>query len=174
MIQTKTLRWHLEVMALRHGLWAVAGVLLAAAALALWGWWVPAQEAELALARSAAASAAPAITKPGQAAPAARLPQPAEAADGVTQLFALAGAHGLRIAQADYRREETGQVGRWQVQVPVAGDYRQLRRFLRAAQAIPGLSVDEMGLHRGGSAAPVEARLLFSIWYASAPKVEVR
>ena len=105
--------------------------------------------------------------------PVARLPQAEQAADGVARLFALAAEQGLQPLQADYRRDETGGVGRWQVQMPVTGAYPQLRRYLRAAHAIPGLSVDTLGLHRRSGAAPVDARLSFSIWYAVAPSGEV-
>jgi len=231
MMRLNTLRWHLEVLAWRHGLWGVAGVLLAAAALLLWLCWLPAQEAGLAQARLAERLSQ--VSQAGQGGqggqvrrvapvgqsgpggqsrqdgqgghgghggqvgqggeigqgkhvggaarvgraglePAARLPQAEQAADGVARLLALAAEQGLQPLQADYRRDETGGVGRWQVQMPVTGAYPQLRRYLRAAQAIPGLSVDALGLHRGSGAAPVEARLSFSIWYAVAPAGEVR
>ena len=185
MMRLKALRWHLEVLAWRHGLWAAAGVLLAAAVLLLWLCWLPAQEAGLAQARLAErlgqASQGGQGRHVGGAArvgladldPVARLPQAEQAADGVARLFALAAEQGLQPLQADYRRDETGGVGRWQVQMPVTGAYPQLRRYLRAAHAIPGLSVDTLGLHRRSGAAPVDARLSFSIWYAVAPSGEV-
>lgn len=186
MMRLNTLRWHLEVLAWRHGLWGAAGVLLAAAALLLWLCWLPAQEAGLAQARLAERLGQ--VSQAGQGGhaggtarmggagleSAARLPRAGQAADGVARLFALAAEQGLQPLQADYRRDETGGVGRWQVQMPVTGAYPQLRRYLRAAQEIPGLSVDALGLHRGSGAAPVEARLSFSIWYAVAPADEVR
>lgn len=225
MMRLQALRWHLEVLAWRHGLWGAAGALLAAAALLLWLCWLPAQQTELAQARLAErlgqASQGGQAGRTGQAgqasqggqggqagqagqggqvgragqvgqrgqlgdaggvarmgwadqSPAGGLPQAEQAADGVARLFALAAEQGLQPTQADYRRDETGAVGRWQVQMPVAGAYPQLRRYLRAAQAIPGLSIDTLGLHRGSGAAPVEARLSFSIWYAATPAGEGR
>lgn len=189
MMRLNALRWHLEVLAWRHGLWGAAGMLLAAAALLLWLCWLPAQEAGLAHARLAERLGQAGqggeigqgghiggVARMGLAGlePAARLPQAEQAADGVARLFALAAEQGLQPMQADYRRDETGAVGRWQVQMPVTGAYPQMRRYLRAAQEIPGLSVDALGLHRGSGAGAVDARLSFSIWYAVAPAGEVR
>lgn len=174
MTKLKTLVWHAEVLAWRHGLWGVAGVLLAVAALLLWLWWLPVQQAGLARARSAAAATPPQAAQTLLAgSPASSLPNTHQAADGVAQLLALAGAQGLQPTQADYRQEESGMVGRWQVQMPVAGGYPQLRRYLRSAQAIPGLSIDTLVLHREGGAPAVEARLSFSIWYAVALATEL-
>lgn len=160
------LRWQLEVAAVRHGLWALPGALALLLALAAWTVWIPAREAELAqelaaLAQRQSGSGAP----PAQSA-APALPGTERAAAGVRQLFALAAEQGLKISQADYRRHETGRIGRWQVQVPATGNYPQVRRFVRASAAIPGLSLDEIAVRPEGSAGAVEARLLFSIWFS--------
>ncbi|MEO7579212.1 MAG: hypothetical protein ABIT83_16500 [Massilia sp.] len=166
MTDFKQLRWQAEVLAQRHGLWLLPALALLVCAMAAWAWWVPAQESAL---RSALSAQAPRETPaPTLAAPAPRAPLPrsAQADHGLQRLFALAGEHGVRISQADYRRQETGRVGRWQVQLPATGNYVQLRRFLRAAQAIPGVSVDELGMHKGAPGGRIEARLLFSVWYA--------
>jgi type II secretory pathway component PulM len=169
-------RWKLEVLAVRHGLWLLPGLGLFACALFAWYAWLPGQEAavrdaELALAQ-ARRVAPPQLSATMQAAP---LPPAALASGAVQRLFALAREHGLQVMQAEYRRQDVGKVGRWQVQMPASGTYPQLRSFLRAAQALPGLSVDEVGLHRGGAGgevdargdARVEARLLLSIWYST-------
>lgn len=169
MIQWNALRWRLEVMAVRHGLWILPGAALLLCALLAWAWWLPSQEAALREALAVQASApAPATVQAG--APHSALPPAARADAAVQRLFALAAENGLTIAQADYRRQETGRVGRWQVQMPATGTYPQVRRFVRAAQAIPGLSLDEIGIHRAPVGAGVEARLLFSVWFtAEAP-----
>lgn len=156
-------RWQLEVMAARHGLWLLPALALLACACVAWLVWLPAEqarlaEAERALARQQAQRAG-IVTQ--TAAPA--LPPPAQAEAGVQRLFALAQQHGLTIAQADYRRQDSGAAGRWQVQVPARGSYPALRYFVRAARGIPGLSLDELHLQRAGE--QVEARMLFSIWY---------
>lgn len=164
------LRWQFEVAAARHGLWALPGVVALLLALAAWAVWIPAREAELA---HELAALAPrqfgAGTPPAQAA-APALPQAERAAAGVRQLFAVAAEQGLQISQADYRRHETGRIGRWQVQVPVTGNYPQVRRFVRASAAIPGLSLDEIAVRPDGAAGAVEARLLFSIWFSAEGK----
>ena len=176
MTQLNAMRWRLEILALRHGLWMLPGAVLLLGALLAWGWWLPAQEATLRAALSAAAGeqaatrARTAAASASAGAPRDALPPAARADAAVQRLFVLAAENGLTIAQADYRRQETGRVGRWQVQMPATGTYPQVRRFLRAAQSIPGLSLDELGIHRAATGAGIEARLLFSVWFtADAP-----
>lgn len=168
MTAINALRWRMEVMAVRHGLWLLPAMLLLAAALAAWVWWVPAQEAALRDAQLALASeqqrAWPASTPAVAATP---LPQTADGAAALEQLFALAGQQGLKVMQADYRRQQSGHAARWQVQLPATGTYPAVRRFVRAAKAIPGVSLDELGLHRAGKDGAVEARMLFSVWFAA-------
>ena len=171
MKQFELLRWRCEVLAQRHGLWALPGALALLAALFAWGWWLPARESALAEAKQALAAQRQKtlaqvnnpVSPRGQA-----LPPAGQSTQAVQRLFALAAENGLQIAQADYRRQENAQIGRWQVQVPATGTYPQVRRFLRAAQGIDGLSLDEMGVHRAGQG--VEARLLFSIWFVAEPQ----
>lgn len=167
MMQLKRWRWWLEVLSVRHGLWALPGLVALLFALSAWFWWVPAQEAALqdALFQLAQQRRAGKMQRPEAAADGVRLPAAGHAADSVQQLFALASERGLQISQADYRRQEVGRIGRWQVQVPTNGNYPQIRQFVRSAQAIPGLSLDELALRRVD--AGVEARLLFSIWFSS-------
>ena len=157
----KRLRWQLEILAQRHGLWVLPGALALAAALWLWAWWLPAQQQALQLAHAApvAMPEAPKVV----ALPA--LPPAQQAPQAVQRLFALAAEHGVQVSLAEYRRNDSAAAGRLQVQLPARASYPQLRRFLRAAQAIPGLSVDELSMHRD-PASGVEARLLFSVWYA--------
>ncbi|NHZ83834.1 hypothetical protein F2P44_31880 [Massilia sp. CCM 8695] len=166
MTQLTAMRWRLEILAVRHGLWMLPGVVLLLGALVAWGWWLPAQEATLREALSVQASEHPRARAVQSSAPHGALPPAARADAAVQRLFVLAAENGLTIAQADYRRQETGRVGRWQVQMPATGTYPQVRRFLRAAQAIPGLSLDELGIHRAATGAGVEARLLLSVWFS--------
>lgn len=177
-------RWHLEILAVRHGLWLLPALALLLAAGIAWLVWLPAQQMKLDAARQALARQALARQQRSShamihsAAAAPALPPPAQASASVQRLFALAQQHGLMIAQADYRRQDSGGAGRWQVQVPASGSYPQLRFFLRAAQSIPGLSLDEVNLQRGSTredgdaganaGTSVQARMLFSIWYDSA------
>jgi hypothetical protein len=155
------LRWQLEILALRHGLWALPGALALGAAVWLWASWLPAQQQAL-----AAAHALPVpVPKAPEALALPVLPPAQQAPQAVQRLFALAAEHGVQVSLAEYRRNESATAGRWQVQLPARASYPQLRRFLRAAQAIPGLSIDEMQMRRD-PASGVEARLLFSVWYA--------
>lgn len=164
----KQWRWLLEVWAVRHGLWLLPAMALLLGAIAAWLVWLPAEQARLAHSRLALADQLALKRAPvqGSARP-QTLPTPGEASASVQRLFALAQQYGLTIAQADYRRQDSGTAGRWQVQVPASGSYPQVRYFVRAAQGIPGLSLDELNLQRGSGGAAVEARMLFSIWYDS-------
>ena len=158
-------RWHLDVLAVRHGLWLLPALALLLCACVAWTVWLPAERARLAVAGEALArQQEQRRTVTQAAAQVQQLPPASQAQAGVQRLFALAQQHGLTIAQADYRRQDSGAAGRWQVQVPATGSYPQVRYFVRAAQAIPGLSLDELNLQRAG--AKVEARMLFSIWYS--------
>ena len=158
-------RWQCEVLAVRHGLWLLPAAALLLCAAGAWLVWLPAERERLAQAEHALARQQDQrrATARQAAAPVAQLPPPAQASAQVQRLFALAQQHGLAIAQADYRRQDSGAAGRWQVQVPASGSYPHVRYFVRAAQGIPGLSLDELTLQRAG--AKVEARMLFSIWY---------
>lgn len=176
MMQANAWRLALQVWAVRHGLWIVPGVAALCLALAAWVGWVPAQERALRDALAQLATQGKTVVPARQpAAEGARLPNAPLAQEGVQELFVLAREQGLTITQADYRRQDSGRLGRWQVQMPAAGTYPQIRRFVRAAQAVPGLSVDELAVRR--SETGVEARLLFSIWFAqegAMPLGEVR
>ena len=163
------LRWRLEVAAARHGLWILPGALALALALAAWGVWIPAREAALEQAVAELAQRRTVAVPQAQLAFEPVLPGPARAQASVRELFAVAAEKGLRINQAEYRRQETGQVGRWQVQVPATGSYPQVRRFARAAAGIPGVSLDQVTLRPEGTAGAVEARLLFSVWFSAPP-----
>ncbi|MFP5392064.1 MAG: hypothetical protein ACLGI6_11070 [Gammaproteobacteria bacterium] len=160
-------RWRAEVLAVRHGLWIVPGIALLASALAAWLVWVP-QRAE-ALKQAEAALAQAQRTPPpavgAQAAPAA-LPPAAMAQESVQRLLALARQQGLQVRQVEYRRQESGRAGRWQVQMPATGTYPQVRYFVRSALTVPGASLDEIGVHRAQNG-NVEARMLFSVWYSA-------
>ena len=163
------LRWRASIALVCHGVWLAPALAALGAALALWIWWAPAQEAAL---RQALAQLK---QEQGQGRPAALssgpsavvLLRPEQGAAAMEQLFALAAQHGLNVVQADYRRQQSGRAARWQVQLPATGTYPQVRRFVRAATAIRGMSLDEVGLHRIGNGNTVEARMLFSVWFIS-------
>lgn len=170
-------RWHLDVLAVRHGLWLLPALALLLCAAAAWLVWLPGEQSRMAQTRLALSAQRAEVATARVGAPARHLPGPRAASDSVQRLFALARQYGLNIAQADYRQQDSGAAGRWQVQVPATCSYPQLRYFLRAAQAIPGLSLDELSVQRSGGAgegrdgAAIEARMLFSIWYDGAGAV---
>lgn len=163
----KPWRWRFDVFVVRHGAWPLLGAALLLLATVAWTVWLPARQDALLQARDALSRqrAQAAAVSAAPARPAPRLPAADQADALVRQLFTLAAEHGLSIAQADYRRQDSGAVGRWQVKVPATGSYPQVRHFVRATQALPGVSLDEISLQRDQTGAALEARMLFSIWY---------
>ncbi len=168
-------RWQIEVLATRYGLWLVPGCVAVLFALAAWFVWLPAQDRALQDALfELAEQGRTGKAKPhmGTATDPTRWPDTLAATNALQHLFSLAKDQGLSVAQADYQRHETGRIGRWQVLLPASGNYRQLRQFLRAAQGMPNLSLDELTLHQ--SDVGVDAQLHFSIWFSTgaAPAVQ--
>jgi len=68
----------------------------------------------------------------------------------LARLYANASAAGLDLRSADYRLVETsGRILRYEVTLPVAGTYAQLRTFLgNALEDNPVLSLDQLSLRR--------------------------
>ncbi|MFZ6756041.1 hypothetical protein ACO0K9_02385 [Undibacterium sp. Ji50W] len=165
-------RWHVDVFVLRYGWWPLSGAAVLLLSLLLWLVWLPVQEARVqsALQELSAQPESALERRSVQTANALNLPLEATANEGVQGILLLAKKHGLSIAQADYKRHESGHIGRWQLQLPVTASYPQIRRFIRATRDIPGLSMDELGLR--GSETGVEARLSFSIWFEVEKPIE--
>lgn len=72
------------------------------------------------------------------------------ATDWLAKLHGIARATGIEMQSASYSTHETaGRITRYEIVLPVAGSYSQLRDFLKRASAeIPVLSVDQMSLKR--------------------------
>jgi hypothetical protein len=160
----KSWRLNAEIWIGRHGLWFVPGLL--AVVLAGWAWliWLPAQEARL---QSLLDQVATASHKPKVEVPAEDEARPLAADDPYLQIqkiFELAAAQGLQIAQAEYRRVDTGRIGRLQMQAPLRGTYPQVRQFLREVRTqLPSVSLDEFAMRRNENG--LEAKVLLSVWH---------
>lgn len=165
-------RWHLDIFVLRYGWWPLVGATVLLLSLLVWQVWLPIQEARVRAELQELLAQPENIVEgtPVQAVNTLNLPLESMASESVQSVLLLAKKYGLTIAQADYKRHESGRIGRWQLQLPVTASYPQIRRFMRAAKDIQGLSVDELGLR--GSEAGVEARLSFSIWFEVKKPVE--
>jgi hypothetical protein len=111
-------------------------------------------------AKTSAQQAALARQAPGPAAPNGQklarfydaLGHSETATDWLAKLYAISKATGVEMASANYRTENTdksGRIERYEIVLPVAGTYSQLRDFLgRALAEIPVLSLDQMSLKR--------------------------
>ncbi len=84
--------------------------------------------------------------------------------DWLAKLHGIGTATGLQMRSATYRTQPTeGRIVRYEIVLPVAGSYGQIRDFLkRAALEIPVLSIDQVTLkkeERKGAALQAEMRL---------------
>jgi hypothetical protein len=70
--------------------------------------------------------------------------------DWLAKLYGIGRATGIELQSASYSTHEAGgRITRYEIVLPVAGSYSQLRDFLkRATSEIPVLSVDQMSLKR--------------------------
>jgi hypothetical protein len=70
--------------------------------------------------------------------------------DWLAKLHAIGAATGLRMKSATYRTQQTeGRIVRYEIVLPVAGSYPQIRDFLsRSMTEIPVLSLDQLMLKR--------------------------
>lgn len=70
--------------------------------------------------------------------------------DWLAKLYGIGRATGIELQSASYTTQEAGgRITRYEIVLPVAGSYAQLREFLKRASAeIPVLSVDQMSLKR--------------------------
>ncbi len=101
------------------------------------------------------------------------LPAGANAPEGVAQLFAAASHAGLSLEQGSYRPAGAKESGpkRYQITLPVNGDYPALRAFLaEALERQPGLALDSLVLTRESMDSPaLEARLSLTLYSREAP-----
>jgi hypothetical protein len=139
---------------------------LLAGAAALWPLALQPAQARLERARmqlAAAHAAAPRAVRAVAAAPYGRLWREERFPDVLAQALAGAAECGLRLDEGAYRvtRESAAQLARYQILLPVRGDYAQLRRYLAGLNAsLPGLALERVQFERPkvGDAA-LEARL---------------
>ena len=78
------------------------------------------------------------------------LRKPEQTTDWLAKLYAIGRATGVELAQASYKTQSaSGKLERYEIVVPLAGSYTQMREFLKRALAeIPVLSLDQISLKR--------------------------
>ena len=149
----------------RIGFAGMAAIALLAAALAFSNLAVkPLQERNAALKGSAARQAAKADqSQSGDKVAAVYqfLQKEEDTTDWLAKLHAIGVATGLQLKSASYRTQKTeGAIVRYEIVLPVAGSYAQIRDFLKRSLAeIPVMSVDSVSLKRGERAIQAEMRL---------------
>lgn len=95
-------------------------------------------------------------------------PEERNAPQWLKKLFALAGKNGLSLQQGEYKavRDKVGRLMRFQMVLPVTGEYRQIRRFLAALPAeIPVIALENVQFSRQNVADPfVDARIRLTLY----------
>ena len=78
-------------------------------------------------------------------------PSEHEATDWIGQIAAIAQRDGLDLQQAEYKveRDKTGRLIRFQMSLPLKGEYRAIRSFLSDLRAeIPIVSLEQVQFER--------------------------
>ena len=73
-----------------------------------------------------------------------------ETTDWLAKLHGIGAATGVQLKSASYRTDQAaGRIVRYEMVLPLAGSYPQIRDFLRRARAeIPVMSIDQLTLKR--------------------------
>ena len=152
----------------RIGVAGVAAIGLLAAALLFSNFMVkPLQEKNLSLTEAASRSGRKADNAQSGAKVAAvyeYLRKEEDTTDWLAKLHGIGTATGIQMRTATYRMQPTeGRIVRYEIVLPVAGSYGQIRDFLkRATLEIPVLSIDQVTLkkeEKKGAALQAEMRL---------------
>jgi hypothetical protein len=171
-----SLRLHLELALWRHGAWAplAAAMVLGAAMLLTWRPAPPPASAPTVVqptrAADDAANGRDSDSVAWGAVQATWLPYRDTAAT-IRRLVALTRP-ALAWQHAEFQQTTDDGLGwvRLQIDVPVTGDYRRMRRALDSAlRELPALSLDQVSFVRPtADQTQVEARLRFSLWLKGA------
>ena len=98
----------------------------------------------------------------------AALPPQGAATESLNRIYQAAAKERLTLARGEYSLATTpdSPLARYQIVMPVRGDYGQIRRFIRLAlAAVPHLALDELSFQRQSIAeAQLEARIRFTLF----------
>lgn len=99
-------------------------------------------------------------------------PEERDAPQWLKKLFALAEKNGLGLQEGEYKviRDKVGRLLRFQMVLPVKGEYRQIRKFLAELPAeIPVIALENVQFSRESVADPaVEARIRLTLYLEQA------
>jgi len=89
------------------------------------------------------------------------LEKPEQTTDWLAKLHGIGAATGVQLRSASYKTHATGsRIERYEIMLPVAGSYPQIRDFLKRSLAeIPVLSVDQLTLKSEKGTINAELRL---------------
>jgi Tfp pilus assembly protein PilO len=154
-----TLRWRSQL-----GWPGAVGTALLAAALALYFSTVQPAQQSLDTARLNASSQQERIARAGRALNDAErpldeqlaefyriFPSEQDSADWVGKIASIAERDGLSLLQADYKveRDKAGKLTRFQMSLPLRGEYQTIRRFLSDLRAdVPIVSLEQVQFER--------------------------
>ena len=150
------------------GACGLVGVFLLAAALVFSNLVVSPLQERGARLQDKASRKAPAAAVPGAEKVAevyAYLEKDEDATDWLAKLHAIGVATGVQLQSASYRTQKTdAKIVRYEIALPVAGSYGQIRDFLKRSLAeIPILSVDHLTLKREGKNNVVTAEMRLTL-----------
>ena len=97
------------------------------------------------------------------------LEKPEQTTDWLAKLHGIGAATGVQLKSATYQTQPTAsRIVRYEIVLPVAGSYAQIRDFLKRAQAeIPVMSIDQVTLKKdekkGASQAALHAELRLTL-----------
>jgi Tfp pilus assembly protein PilO len=146
------------------GLSGVAGIFLLAAALAFSNFVIGPLEVRGARLQDRMARKAPAAAQPGAEKVAAVyefLQRQEETTDWLAKLHGIGAATGVQLKSASYKTQKTdARIVRYEIVLPVAGSYAQIREFLKRSLAeIPVLSLDSLTVKRNEGSLQAEMKL---------------
>ncbi len=150
------------------GLTGIAGIFLLAFAIFFSNSVVKPLENRAARLQDKASRKAPAAAVPGAQKVAevySYLQKDEDTTDWLAKLHAIGMATGVQLKSASYRTQKTdARIVRYEIALPVAGNYSQIRDFLKRAQAeIPVLSIDQLTLKREGKNNMLQADLRLTL-----------
>ncbi len=150
------------------GMSGIAGMFLLAFAMFFSNYVVNPLEQRAARLQDKASRHAPAAAVPGAEKVAevyAYLQKDEDTTDWLAKLHAIGTATGVQLQSASYRTQKTdARIVRYEIALPVAGTYGQIRDFLnRSLAEIPILSVDQLTLKREGKNSVVTAEMRLTL-----------
>ena len=109
------------------------------------------------------------VRKPDSSRPVLTLPRASTVPDLLDRLDAAGGGAGIMFDRLSYRMSEEDGMRRYQVTLPLRGEYPTIRAFLRTVMTLSEVvTLDDIELHRANAADP-KIDVLASVSFYFAP-----